>query len=282
MRRKGIDRRAVAAIARKDIRAITSNVQVWLPMAIVPTIFCLVLPVILGIAIRTGGIDDGSDIGPMLALIERMPHSSLKQALDSLEDLNQRMVYLMFNHLFAPLFLIVPIMAASTVATDSFVGEKERGTFESLLLAPIDLMSMVMGKVMAAFIPAVTLSLASFVVYGIAANIAGWSVIGRPFFPHVNWLPLMALVMPAVALLAVAITGLISARTSSFQAAYQMSARLVIPLVMLMIGQVTGVMLLDTASFTLIGIIIAIVDWILIRLIVSRLDRSRMFESQVK
>jgi hypothetical protein len=85
-----------------------------------------------------------------------------------------------------------------------------------------------------------------------------------------------------VALLAVAITVLISARTSSFQAAYQMSALLVIPLVMLMIGQVTGVMLLDTASFTLIGIIIAIVDWILIRLIVSRLDRSRMFESQVK
>ena len=174
MRRKGIDRRAVAAIARKDIRAITSNVQVWLPMAIVPTIFCLVLPVILGIAIRTGGIDDGSDIGPMLALIERMPHSSLKQALDSLEDLNQRMVYLMFNHLFAPLFLIVPIMAASTVATDSFVGEKERAP-SSLLLAPIDLMSMFMGKVMAAFIPADPVA---GIVRGvrIAANIAGWSV----------------------------------------------------------------------------------------------------------
>lgn len=277
-----MNRRAVAAIARKDMRGITSNVQIWLPMLIIPVIFCIIMPLVLGIAIRSGDVKDLEDVEPLLSMVERMPDSSLKRAIDSLTTLSQRMAYLMFNHMFAPMFLIVPIMAASTISADSFVGEKERGTMESLLLAPVDIMSMFMGKVLAALVPTLVLSIASFVVYGLVANIACWKLFGGIFFPHVNWLPLMALVMPAASVLAIAINVLISAKTSTFQAAYQISAFLVFPVVGLMIAQVSGVMLMDTIAFTVLGAVLLALDWVLIRIIVSRLDRSHMFESQVK
>ncbi len=280
MKRKGMNGRAAAAIARKDIRGITSNVQVWLPMLIIPIIFCLAFPLILGIAMRSGDPGDLKDVEPILSMIDRMPGSALKQKIDAMDSPIQRMVYLMFNHMFAPLFLLVPIMAASTIAADSFVGEKERGTLESLLLAPIDMMCMFVGKVMAALVPAIALSLASFLLYAASANIAAWPLFGYMFFPHINWLPLMAIVMPAVSLLAVEIMVMISTKMSTFQAAYQMSAVLIIPVVALMIGQVTGIMLLDTAAFALIGVGIVVIDLILLRIIVSRLDRSRMFESR--
>ncbi|OPZ62502.1 MAG: ABC-2 family transporter protein [Firmicutes bacterium ADurb.Bin506] len=282
MRHRGMNRRAAVAIARKDIRGITSNVQVWLPMLIVPLIFCLVLPVILGVAMRSGDSGDAEDLDPMLALVDKMPGTTLKTKIDAMDSPVQRLIYLMFNHLFAPLFLLIPIMAASTIAADSFVGEKERGTFESLLLAPIDLMSMFVGKVMAAWVPAVVVSAASFVLYGVSSNIAAWPLFGYVFFPHINWLPLMVIVMPAVSLLSVEIMVMVSTRMSTFQAAYQMSVVLIFPILALMIAQVTGVMILDTVAFAMIGVGIIIIDLILLRLIVGRLDRSRMFESQVR
>lgn len=282
MKRKGMNRRAAAAIARKDIRGITSNVQVWLPMLIVALVFCLVLPLILGIAMRSGDPGDLEDVEPILSLVDRMPGSSLKQRIDAMDDPVQRLIYLMFNHVFAPLFLLVPVMAASTTAADSFVGEKERGTLESLLLAPIDLMSMFVGKVIAAWLPAVALSAASFLLYGVSANIAAWPLFGYAFFPHINWLPLMVIVMPAASLLAVEIMVMVSTRVSTFQAAYQISAVLVFPIIALMIAQVTGIMLLDTAAFAMIGAGVAVIDLVLLRLIVSRLDRSRLFEGRVR
>ena len=44
--------RVVKAIIRKDIKAIGSNIQIWLPMLLIPVIFSLVLPGVLIIPAR--------------------------------------------------------------------------------------------------------------------------------------------------------------------------------------------------------------------------------------
>jgi hypothetical protein len=49
-----------------------------------------------------------------------------------------------------------------------------------------------------------------------------------------------------------------------------------------MIGQFTGFMLLDVKILLAIGVILAILDYALLRLIVRRLDRSWLFESRAR
>jgi hypothetical protein len=105
---------------------------------------------------------------------------------------------------------------------------------------------------------------------------------GRLFFPNISWAPLILLVMPAVSLLAVLINVFVSVRVSTFQAGYQMTGFLVLPVVALMIMQFAGLMLLDVKMLLAIGVAIIIVDYALLKIILGRLDRAQIFESQVR
>ncbi len=49
---------------------------------------------------------------------------------------NQMMIVLILGYMFAPMFLIMPLMIASIIGADSIVGEKERKTLEALLYTP--------------------------------------------------------------------------------------------------------------------------------------------------
>ena len=234
-----MNRRAIIAIARKDIRSITANIQVWLPMFVVPIFFSVVLPIIVAFAARASQGDIVRDMQIILDMLQKLPESSLRRIVDSLGTDQQRIAYVMFNYFMSPFFLMLPLMAASTVSIDSFVGEKERGTLEGLLLAPVNMRSIFTAKVLAALVPAIGVSLLSFVLFAVCANVSAWPLFGRVFFPHINWVPLVLLVMPAVSLFAILINVFISACVSTFQARYQLGAILVLPLVAVMIGQFT-------------------------------------------
>lgn len=275
-----MNKAAVWAIARKDMEGITANVQVWLPMLVVPLVMVVLLPALMLWALGRYEVQALGNVEPMLRMIDQIPPSGLKSALDALPGVNQRLAYLAVNYVLAGFFLLIPLMTASTISADSFVGEKERGTLESLLFAPVDLLSLFVGKVLSAFIPAVGLSLVAFVAYGLVVNLVGWPLFGRIFFPHPNWLPLMLLVIPMVSLTAILFNVLISARVATFQAAYQLGGLVVLPVMVLIFGQVSGAMLLDTGLLLGIGFGLAAINYILLRQIVRRLQRDRLFTSQ--
>ena len=273
--------RAVWAIARKDIRAIAANMQVWLPTLMIPAILGVIMPAAILIVLTVAPETQGSNMQSLYDLLDRLP-TRLQTTLAALPQLNQKFAYLLINYLFAPFFLIIPLMTASVISADSFAGEKERGTLEGLLLAPVDLLSLLTGKALAAFLPAMAVSLLSFVLYGLTANLAGWGLFGRIFFPELNWLPLILLVIPGLALGAILFTVFISARVASFQAAYQLGALAILPALVLLFGQISGVLLLDFWVLTIIGAVLLAFDVALLRLFLEGLDRGRLFESQIR
>ena len=81
-------------------------------------------------------------------------------------------------YLFAPFFLIVPLMVSSILAADSLVGEKERKTLEGLLYTPLTDAELYVAKALVAMLPALALTLVSFVIYTIVVNVAGYSTVG--------------------------------------------------------------------------------------------------------
>ena len=276
-----MNRKAVLAIAKKDITSITSSVQLFLPIIVVPLIILILVPGGLLIAARYVDVTETTNMGPILKLLDNLPAGNLKTALDSFTDINQKMLFLFLNYFFAPLFLLIPLMAASIVSANSFAGEKERRTLESLLFAPVDIFSLFLGKVLAAFALSMVMAVVGFILYGLVVNGLGYAIFHRLIFPEPNWWVLIFFVAPSFSFLAILFNVIVSAKVKGFQEANQMSVFVILPVLALVISQITGALLISSKVLWVIGIIKLLLSVFVLRQIVKHFDRNKLFESQI-
>jgi ABC-type Na+ efflux pump permease subunit len=198
------------------------------------------------------------------------------QAIFNGLKLEQMFVLYMTAFMFAPLFLIMPLMFSSVVGADSFVGERERKTMEALLYSPVSDMELFLGKVLASIIPAIALSWITYLVYIAVVNIASYGLFQRIWFPLPTWWPMMFWLTPAFALLGVSATVMISSRVKTFMEAYQLTGSLVVLVLGLVVGQATGVLYLGVGTVMLVGTLVWIVDAILIYVGIHNFKRSSL------
>jgi len=189
-------RQAIKALVRKDIRAITASIQLWLPMLIVPLIIGIIMPAILIWMTSRVELRSIGNLKFLLDSLDILSSSGQIPELASMPSDNHRIVYYLALYMFAPLFLIIPVMASSILTANSFAGEKERKTLEGLLFTPISMDTLFKGKVLAALIPSILLSWISFLIYGIIANILMYPMFGAMMFPNWNWIILVLWVVP--------------------------------------------------------------------------------------
>ncbi len=267
--------RTLRTLAVKDLKEVQQNRAAWIPALVVPLIFVIVLP--LGIILAPHLMQPMSPLtasfGPVGTMRERIP--ALAAELAGLDE-RQTWVVLMTGYFLAPFILIFPLMFSTIIASESFAGERERKTIEALVYTPAPDGELFLGKMLAAFVPAVALTWLSFLVYGVVVNAAGWSAMGRVWFPPASWWPLMLWVAPAVATLGVAATVLISARVRTFMEAYQMSASLVVLVLALVAGQITGVLYLSPPVALGVGLVLWLIDGVLIGLGVRTFRREAL------
>lgn len=272
---------AIRAVTLKDVRAISANLQVLLPMLLVPVILGIVLPGGITWAVLRFGAESG-EVRDLLELLQRLPAGPVTDALARFGELTVQAAFFTANYLLAPFFLLIPLMAASTISADSFAGEKERGTLESLLFSPISVGDLFIAKTLASFLPAVLLTWGTFILTFVTVNAVGWRWFGTVFFPTLNWLPLLLLVVPLISLATILLNVFISARVSTFQAAYQLGGVVVLPVIGLLVGNVTGILLFSTPLIVIIGLALGAINTVLLLILRRHLDRARLFESQVR
>ena len=257
--------RTLRTLALRDLRVVTRSKAVMLPMLIVPLIFIVALPAGIGLfAPQMAAADEADDLTPFL---EMMP-PAMAERFAGYNDA-QILVVAILEYLFAPVFLIVPLMVASTIAADSFAGEKERKTLEGLLHTPTTDTELFLGKLLAAWIPAVLVTLGAFVLYAVVANLSAWQVMGRFFFPSAMWVVLVLWLAPAAAGVGLGTMVLVSSKVSTFQDAYQLSGLLVLPVLLLVFGQLAGVLYLNVMAVLVTGLLLWVIDaailWLSIR-----------------
>lgn len=125
-------------IAKKDMKGITSNIQVWFPMVIIPILIGILFPGGLVVAANffdSGQIAQGKE-DYLLNLVEKMKGTSLYMALKNFSTLNQQVVYFVVNYLFISLFILIPVMTSSVVSANSFVGRKRGRPWRAFLWPP--------------------------------------------------------------------------------------------------------------------------------------------------
>ncbi len=244
-------------IAQKDWLEVKQNKSTFLPIMIVPLIFIVVFPLLITLILPnvTGAVEDFTTDPDMQSFFATMP-AQMRDVLEGL-DSTQTMIVAVLGYIFAPMFLMVPLMFSSTIAAESFAGEKERKTMEALLYLPISDQELFLGKVMAAGIPAIVITWICFFLYTIIVNAVPYASFGRLWFPLPVWWLLIFWVSPALIAMSISLTVLISTKAQTFQGAYQTSSSVVLVVVVFFIGQMTGVLFLSP----LVALIMGIVFW---------------------
>src|SRR5439155_19042330 len=115
----------------------------------------------------------------------------------------ERVVQMLSVNQFLTMFLILPLVIPSVIAAHSIVGEKSGHTLEPLLATPITVGELLLGKCMAAAIPAVFLT---WISYGVFAGFARRLIQDDLVFGHIVsplWLGAMCLVVPLSSFLSI-------------------------------------------------------------------------------
>ncbi|MHB8135068.1 MAG: ABC transporter permease subunit [Anaerolineaceae bacterium] len=269
-----LDLRKIKIITWKDLLEVRQNKSVVTSMIIVPLIFVVVIPLIMLItATQTGSAEAFND--PDLQVMFANVPDSIGSQLEGMNDV-QVMISLMLGYLFAPMFLILPLMLSASIAAESFAGERERKTLEGLLYTSASDAELFIGKALSAFLPSVLITWAAFILYIIILNTVGYPVFGRIWFPFPTWYALMFWVTPALSALAVGATVLISAKAQTFMSAYQTSGSLVLLVLGLFAGQATGVVYLSTWVGMIVGLVFWLAAGVLVFLAIQGFNRKAL------
>ena len=257
---------AVRAIAGRDLRIATRSRAVMIPLVVVPIVLLIVPPLVLLLAAGSPEVL-GAELRPLL--------SRVAPGLDGLPaDPGAQAIVLVLVYVFAPLYLLVPVMVSSVTAADSVVGERERQTLEGLLHSPTTDRELFLGKLLAPWTLAIVVAVGSAVLYGLVANLVLAAYGVAPAFPNRAWVVLVAWVAPPAAGVGLGLIVLVSARVKTFQEASQVSGIVVVPVVGLVVAQAVGVLLFDVVMLAGLGAVLWVVTLLLMRFAVRRFRRD--------
>jgi len=194
----------------------------------------------------------------------------------------QQIVYIFALYFFAPFFLIIPIMASSVLASDSFAGEKDRKTIEALLATPLTDGELLLGKILVSFIPSMLVTFLAFVAYSAVVDITAFALFGgRTLLPNLLWFALIFIVTPAVALAGIGVTVIVSVRVKGFREAQQLSALLVLPVMLLIFSEVGGLLMFGPTMLAMLIVGFVVLDLIVFKLGTSLFRREEILVKSI-
>lgn len=265
--------RAMSAIVRKDLKVVMQNKNIVTPIIIILVVFFFVLPWVVGLAPTiVNGL--GGQMNSLEGILAKMPAGMLQEMAGY--TVGQKVTVYVLEYMLLPLFLMIPLMAATMLAADSFAGEKERKTLEALLYTPTTDRELLIAKMLSGWLASIAVALGGFLIYAINVNAAAWSQMHRIFFPNAMWLVLVLWVVPALSGLGVSLMVVISARAQGFQDANQMAGLVVLPIVALFYAQVAGALFINISILLLMGLIVWLMTGGLICLGSRSFQRNRL------
>ena len=276
-----MNKKLIWLVAAKDIRGITSSVQVWLGLILLPLIFSVIFPLALILLVKNLPVSSPDLIDLVNKVVHGLKDTKSGESIESLPSIKHQIIFVTVNYLLGSIFLLIPTINAMMIALHSFVGEKEKRTMETLLFSPITVKELFIGKVLAAFIPSIIITWVSFFLFGFITVSLTYNMFGYFIFPNANWLILMFWVTPMITIFTILVNVFVSARAKGFQEAQQLGGILILPIMALFIGQATGFLVIKPILLAVLGVIILILNLFLLKIMTKYNDRNTLFEKQI-
>jgi ABC-2 type transport system permease protein len=167
---------------------------------------------------------------------------------------------------FMMLFMLIPVAIPGTIAAYSVVGEKTTRSLEPLLATPITTLELLLGKCLAAVIPAVLATYGAFALFALGAwlIVANKTLVAALLDPR--WLLAIVVVGPLMAVLAVTFALMVSSRANDPRVAEQVSMIIIVPVLAAFFGQIAGLFVLNEQLILAVAVVLVAVDGLMVYL----------------
>jgi ABC-type Na+ efflux pump permease subunit len=214
-------------IASKDLRAFIRKRTVLYAVVALPLILSILFPVILG--------------------RENIQASIMPRIVDA----------------FAFFYVIIPAIIPTPIASYSIVGEKVEKSLEPLLVTPITDGEILLGKSIAAFVPAILATYVGATIFMTLVDTMTHAKLGYFYYPNWGIGVILLLLAPIVALMSIELNVIASSRLSDVRTASQLGGVMFLPFIGIYLAGETGVITLDTNTLLVIAAILAVLDLVL-------------------
>jgi ABC-2 type transport system permease protein len=253
----------IKTIIQKEWAEVFKNRMVLFSIIFMPLIFAVIPLVMLGVFNQTGGAED---------MTGEMPAQFMNMCPEGLSGGECFQVYMVSQ--FTLLFMMLPLIIPINIAAYSIVGEKTTHSLEPLLATPITTAELLIGKTLAAAIPAIVATLGGFLIYAVGAFILVDNPLVVRSLLDPMWLLAVLLVGPLLAILSVNFAILVSSRVNDPRVAEQLSAVVIVPLLVVFFGQISGLFFINSRFILLAGLILVAIDFIMIQVGVRLFQRE--------
>jgi ABC-2 type transport system permease protein len=250
----------IITIMRKEWAEVFKNKMVLFSVIFMPLLFAA-LPLIILYSTSSGG-DMAGDIPQQIAAMCSPDMSG--------GDCFQ--VYIVSQ--FMVLFMLVPLIIPVNIASYSIVGEKTTRSLEPLLATPITTAELLIGKNLAAVIPAVAATLGAFLIFAAGAGLLSGSRLVTAALLDPMWLLAVLLVGPLLAVLSVNFAIMVSSRVNDPRVAEQLSAVVIVPILGLFFGQVSGLLVLNNRIILLLALVLLVIDFFMVQIAIRLFQRE--------
>lgn len=224
----------ILAVARKDAAELIRNPGAILPAlamvagSLFPAFLVTVgAPMIAGRTLEESGAfaDEAARAVGMMPELTGLAGTALIQAF--------------VFHQFALLLMLVPVVAATALATHAVIGEKQARALEPLLATPISTVELLVAKCSTPFVFALALTWLAGALY-----IGGILVVGEPgvwrTILSARAFIMFVVLAPLVELATLQVSVIVSSRASDPRSAQQLTSLLILPITVVFIAQLMG------------------------------------------
>jgi ABC-2 type transport system permease protein len=230
-------------IARKDIKVFIRKRTVLYTIVLLPLMLSIVFPLVIEFA-KGGGIT-----GPYLQTL---------------------------LHSFEWFFVIIPAIIPAPIASYSIVGEKLEKSLERLLATPTTDGEILLGKGLAAFIPAIIATYAGASIFMTLIDAVTYGRLGYLYYPNWDMGIILFLLAPLALLLSIELNIITSSRVTDVRAAGQAGSLMFLPFIAIYIASEIGLFTLDTNALLIIAGVIAVLDVVMFRISTSLFQREQI------
>lgn len=260
----------IKTIMMKEWAEVFKNKIVLFTVAFLPVVF-LFLP--LGTLVTMDKLAASTEAQAMSDSVPPEAEAFFGDLCKDLGSTECTEVYLL--NVYTLLFMMLPLIVPTTIASYSVVGEKTNRSLEPLLATPITTTELVAGKAIAAVVPAVVSTWGAFILYVIGAWFLTTPVVFGYLIAPV-WLTAVFLVSPLLGLLSVSFGLMISSRVTDPRSAEQLSGLVVMPVILLVVGQSLGLILINQQLIIIVGVVVGLLDILLLYLSVQLFERENI------
>lgn len=217
-------------------------------------------------------------VGPIVVLVLGFPFLANFAASRGINFVNQYGANIVMERMLPFLMLVVGFFPSSfslVIALETFTGEKERRSLESLLSTPLTDLQLYAGKLLAATIPPVVASYLGMLFYVVLVGIS------MHWWPSFYLLFLGFVLSTAEALVMVAGAIIVSSQSTSVRAANLLASFIIIPMAFLLQAEASMLLFANYAALWSVVLFLLVLNTLLIRMGLRIFDREHLLGQDI-